>query len=87
MEKSFEDICFEFQQKIVETFNEEKNISFLMKYYLMKEIWDNIQENKLKIDMQVRENHLPKAQVINLADDVDNEEKNENDLKEDEIAE
>ena len=46
MEKSFEDICFEFQQKIVETFNEERNISFLMKYYLMKEIWDNIQENK-----------------------------------------
>ena len=55
MEKSFEDICFEFQQKIVETFNEERNISFLMKYYLMKEIWDNIQENKLKIDMQVSE--------------------------------
>ena len=35
-----------------------------MKYYLVKEIWDNIQENKIKIDMKVRENHPPDSEII-----------------------
>ena len=64
MEKNFEDICFEFQQQIVNIFNKEQNIPFLMKYYLVKEIWDDIQENKLRMDMRVRENHPPDSEII-----------------------
>lgn len=68
-EKSFEDICFEFQEKIVNIFNNEENIPFLMKYYLVKEIWDNVQENKLKVDMKVRENHPPKPERIVIGEE------------------
>lgn len=78
MEKGFEDICFEFQQKFLNVFNEEKNIPFLLKYYLVKEIWDSIEKNKFQIDMQVRENHPPKTRVINLEDDSEEEIDEEN---------
>lgn len=80
MEKSFEDICFEFQQKFLDIFNEEKNIPFLMKYYLVKEIWDSIEKNKFQIDMQVRENHPPKVRAINLEDGSEEEIEDEEDL-------
>ena len=80
MEKSFEDVCFEFQQKFLDIFNEENNIPFLMKYYLVKEIWDSIEKNKFQIDMRVRENHPPKTHVINLEDGSEEEIENEKDL-------
>ena len=50
-------------------FNNEENIPFLMKYYLVKEIWDNVQENKLKVDMKVRENHPPKPERIVIGEE------------------
>ena len=68
-----EDICFEFQQKIIDTFNEQNNIPFLLKYYLFKEIWDSIENNKIKIDMMVRSNHPPKPQILEVGEaDDDN---------------
>lgn len=57
-EKSFNDICFEFQQTLIDVFNKEENIPFLLKYYLMKEVWDSVQKNKMTIDKETRDNYL-----------------------------
>jgi hypothetical protein len=63
---TFEDIGYEFQKKIVEDINSENRIPFLLKYYLIKEIWENIQENKLQLDMEVRKKHPLKPEVLTL---------------------
>lgn len=63
---TFEDIGYEFQKKIVEDINSESRIPFLLKYYLIKEIWENIQENKLQLDMEVRKKHPLKPEVLTL---------------------
>jgi len=52
IQKSFDEICYEFQQKITDIFNEERYIPFLMKYYLIKDIWDKIQEHKIQTNME-----------------------------------
>lgn len=57
-EKSFNDICFEFQQTLIDVFNKEENIPFLLKYYLIKEVWDSVQKNKMTIDKETRDNYL-----------------------------
>lgn len=49
--KTLEEICFEFQQKFLNIFNEEQKIPFLLKYYLTKEIWESIEKRKIEIDM------------------------------------
>ena len=67
--KSFEDICFEFQQNLVNIFNDEENIPFLLKYYLIKEVWDSIQNNKIQMDMAVRANHPPKPEQIKIKEE------------------
>ena len=46
--------CYIFQKKLIDIFNEEKNIPFLLKYYLFKDIWESIEENKFLIDRNVR---------------------------------
>ena len=68
-QKGFEDICFEFQQALIDVFNNEENIPFLLKYYLMKEVWDSVQENKLEVDMKVREKHPPKPERIVIGEE------------------
>ena len=57
-EKTFNDICFEFQQTLIDVFNKEEDIPFLLKYYLMKEVWDSVQKNKMTIDKETRDNYL-----------------------------
>lgn len=54
--KTFEEACYVFQKNIIETFNNEKNIPFLLKYYLLKEIWEDVQTYKLKMtqDLQAK---------------------------------
>lgn len=66
--KTLEEICFEFQQRFLDIFNEEQKIPFLLKYYLTKEIWESIEKHKIEIDMQVKSNiRLPKkVQTLDL---------------------
>lgn len=54
--KTFEETCYDFQKKMVEIFNNEQNIPFLLKYYLLKEIWEDVQSYKLKMtqDLQTK---------------------------------
>lgn len=50
-------LCFKFQNDIVNIFNNSQ-IPFLLKYYLLKQIWENAEQQKLKIDMNVRNQSL-----------------------------
>ncbi len=74
-EKTLEDICFEFQQSLIDIFNNEKNIPFLLKYYLIEEIWNNIQNHKQTIDMEVRANHPPKSEVVKIVENQEESDK------------
>lgn len=42
--EQFNQLCYDFQNKILNVFNEEQNIPFLLKYYLFKEIWENVEQ-------------------------------------------
>ena len=59
---SFENICYEFQTKLINIFNEEQQIPFLLKYYLLKEIWENVETGKLRLDAEFRKNNVEKTQ-------------------------
>lgn len=52
--KTLNDYCNEFQQLIIDDFNNEQNLPFVLKYYLIKDIWENIQSTKTKMDMESR---------------------------------
>ncbi len=52
-------LCFKFQQDMVNIFNNSQ-IPFLLKYYLLKQIWENAESQKFKIDMEIRSNELNK---------------------------
>ena len=54
-QKGFEDICFEFQQALIDVFHNEENIPFLLKYYLLKDIWDGIEKHRIELDMQAQQ--------------------------------
>lgn len=54
MDKSFDLICYNFQQKIIDIFNEQENIPFQLKYFLFKEIWKIIKEAKIKKDYEIQ---------------------------------
>ena len=41
--EQFNQLCYDFQSKILDTFNNEQQIPFLLKYYLFKEIWENVE--------------------------------------------
>ena len=49
-EKTFEESCYDFQQEIINTVNNERNLPFLIKYFIIKEIWEDVQAQKRKID-------------------------------------
>ncbi len=42
--EQFNQLCYDFQTKILNTFNNEQQIPFLLKYYLFKEIWENVEQ-------------------------------------------
>lgn len=55
--------CYNFQKKIIDIFNEEENIPFLLKYYLFKDIWEKVQQNKFLIDGQNRADEVEQKVV------------------------
>ena len=60
------DICYSFQKNIISIFNDQQRIPFLLKYYLVKDIWNNIEQNKLNIDMKVRQKLETKTEIITI---------------------
>ena len=61
--KSFEEICYDFQKNIINVFNEEKNLPFLLKYYLFKDIWDDIERNKMQLDQTMNQKEAQNAET------------------------
>ena len=79
-EKTFDEICYNFQKKIVDIFNNEEQIPFILKYYLMKDIWTNIEQLKMKDDMSIRSKQQPQIETITLGN-YNNENQQQQQLK------
>lgn len=66
--EQFNQLCYDFQTKILDTFNNEQQIPFLLKYYLFKEIWENIERAVARDKMshnEVNETQQPQPQENN----------------------
>lgn len=51
--KSLEEIGYDFQKSIMDTFNNNE-LPFLLKYYLLKDIWASIENYKMRLDQEVQ---------------------------------
>lgn len=60
--------CYVFQKRIIDIFNKEENIPFLLKYYLFKDIWESIQQNKFFID---RDNRIDETEQKTISTSID----------------
>lgn len=47
-------ICYNFQKEIINIFNNQKEIPFILKYYLFKEVWETIEQTKISKELQIR---------------------------------
>ena len=72
MEKPFEEKCYDFQQNLINVFNNEQDFPFLIKYFLIKEIWEDIQNQKNKMNeemynkiqnQQLQQENLSKSEI------------------------
>ena len=50
MNQKIDMLCLNFQAEIVETFNKYNSIPFILKYYLFKQIWQKIEQEKMRND-------------------------------------
>lgn len=73
MQKDFNIICYDFQKKIIDDFNNEKSIPFLMKYYLFKDIWESVQDKKARLEIAIKSQE-PQEQTVIPLDEVKEEE-------------
>lgn len=51
--KSLEEIGYDFQKSIMDTFNNNE-LPFLLKYYLLKDIWASIESYKMRLDQEIQ---------------------------------
>ena len=51
--KSLEEIGYDFQKSIMDTFNNNE-LPFLLKYYLLKDMWVSIENYKMRLDQEVQ---------------------------------
>lgn len=63
-EKTFEESCYDFQQEIINTVNNERNLPFLVKYFIIKEIWEDVQIQKRKIDDDIYDKKRQREQEM-----------------------
>lgn len=49
-EKELNQLCKKFQQEIVNLFNKQNNLPFILKYYLFKQVWTIIEQQKIQND-------------------------------------
>lgn len=64
MSQNFNKYCYNFQKKIIDIFNEEEDIPFLLKYYLFKDIWKSVEQKKFLIDRDVRFNQVEQKDIF-----------------------
>lgn len=76
------DICYLFQKNIISIFNNQQHIPFLLKYHLIKQIWEDIERNKLNIDMAVRQKLETRTETITFGEDNSEDNKTEQNLTE-----
>ena len=43
-------ICKNFQNNLVNVFNNENNLPFILKYYLMQQVWQTVKQKKQEND-------------------------------------
>ena len=70
-EKTFEESCYDFQQEIVNTVNNERNLPFLVKYFIIKEIWEDVQTQKRKIDDDIYNKRRQRQQFQSQPEQVE----------------
>ena len=51
--KSLEEIGYDFQKSIMDTFNNNE-LPFLLKYYLLKDMWVSIENYKMRLDQEIQ---------------------------------
>lgn len=52
-EKELNQLCKKFQQEIVNLFNKQNDLPFILKYYLFKQVWTIIEQQKIQNDNMV----------------------------------
>lgn len=71
-------ICYNFQKKIINIFNEQNELPFILKYYLFKDIWEIIQQKKMTSDLQVRNSNNSQKKFLTAEIPSTMEEKQQN---------
>lgn len=71
-EKDYNLLCYNFQQKIINIFNQEQ-LPFLVKFFLLKQVWKIIKKHKKQNDYETYSFKTRKIEKISL----DKEEKQE----------
>ena len=77
---NFNQICYNFQKDIINIFNQQTNIPFLLKYYLLKDIWDGIEKYKIELDINNQQKEQQNFQDKTLTQFKEEEEPNKQDL-------
>lgn len=80
----FNKICYNFQKQFIDTFNGEENIPFLLKYYLFKQVWEKVEQNKFLIDRDVRLGERKYEEFSGSFDDSSQENESEEAIKNEE---
>lgn len=79
-------ICYNFQKKIIDDFNTQEDIPFILKFYLFKDIWEMIEQQKQLQDREVVQNLNSQEKTLTTEiplDDLLNNQDQNNEKKED----
>lgn len=79
-------ICYNFQKKIIDDFNTQEDIPFILKFYLFKDIWEMIEQQKQLQDREVVQNLNSQEKTLTTEiplDDFLNSQDQNNEQKED----
>ena len=71
--ETIEEISYKFQNKILEVFNGEKKIPFLLKYFLLKEIWESVESTKVQVETRVINSFPPVVQTVEITGEEEKE--------------
>lgn len=70
--QNFNNKCFSFQQQFIDLFNQEEEIPFLLKYYLISQVWLNIENMKNKIYQENKpEKIVQKTFTVPLSNNIE----------------
>lgn len=66
--------CYDFKENIINIFNNEQSIPFLLKYYLVKQIWEQIKNHKQEIEAEYNQEKTSKQTMESVSSDTIQEE-------------